>query len=131
MLRCVTRAAALLALALAVCLPATAQAPRKFPDHALRGEIVITQPPELLLNQKTAARLAPGARIRGADNMLVLSGALVGRKLMVHYTLDPSGNLLDVWVLTAAEFARKPWPATPAEAANWQFNPDAQIWRKP
>jgi len=131
MLRCVARAAALLAVALSVCLPAAAQAVRKFPANALRGEILITQPPELLLNQKLAARLAPGARIRGADGMLAMSGALVGKKLAVHYTLDPTGNLLDVWVLTAAEFARQPWPATPAEAATWQFNPDAQVWRKP
>jgi hypothetical protein len=64
--------------------------------------------------------------------MQVMSGALIGRKLVVHYTLDPtSGHLLDVWVLTAQEFARKPWPSTPAEAATWQFNPDAQVWFKP
>ena len=133
MLRCVTRAAALLALAVSasVCLPVQAQAVRKFPANALRGEILITQPPVLLLNQTQAARLAPGARIRGADGMLAMSGALVGKKLVVHYTLDPTGNLLDVWVLTPAEFARQPWPATPAEAASWQFNPDAQVWRKP
>jgi len=131
MLRCVSRAAALLALALTFSFPAAAQAVRKFPANALRGEIVITQPPALVLNQKVAARLAPGARIRGADGMLAMSGALVGKKLVVHYTLDPTGNLLDVWVLTAAEFARQPWPSTPAEAATWQFNPDAQVWRRP
>lgn len=132
MLRCVTQAATLLALAFAFCQPTLAQAVRKFPANALRGDIVITQPPALVLNQKFAARLAPGARIRGADGMQVLSGALVGQRLAVHYTLDPtSGALLDVWILTPAEFARKPWPATPAEAAAWQFNPDAQVWVKP
>jgi hypothetical protein len=46
-----------------VCKAAAAQAPRNFPATALRGEIVITQPPELLLNRQPA-RLAPGARIR-------------------------------------------------------------------
>jgi hypothetical protein len=126
MFRCVTLAATVLALA----LPAAAQAPRKFPANALRGEIVITLPPELQLNQKPA-RLAPGARIRGADNMLQMSGALVGRKFMVHYTLDPGGQLLDVWVLTPAEFAKKPWPVSPEQAAKWSFNPDAQIWSQP
>lgn len=132
MLRCVTRAASLLALAVTFCLPAEAQAVRKFPANALRGEIVITNPPELVLNQNIAARLAPGARIRGVDGMQVMSGALIGRKLAVHYTQDPiSGQLLDIWVLTAQEFARKPWPGTPAEAAAWQFDPDAQIWVKP
>ncbi len=132
MLRCATRAATLLALAFAFCLPAAAQAVRKFPANALRGEIVVTQPPELVLNQKFAARLAPGARIRGANGMQVMSGALVGQRLAVHYTLDPtSGSLLDVWILTPAEFARQPWPATPAEAAAWRFYPDAQVWVKP
>ena len=126
MFRCVTLAATVLALT----VPAAAQAPRKFPGNALRGEIVITQPPEMQLNGH-AGRLAPGARIRGADNMLQMSGALVGRKLSVHYTLDPSGLVLDVWVLTPAEFAKKPWPGTPEQAAKWSFNPDAQVWSQP
>jgi len=132
--RCAPLAALAATLLFALALfapPADAQAVRKFPANALRGEIVITQPPVLMLNQKMAARLAPGARIRGADGMLALSGALVGQRLMVHYTLDPSGNLLDVWVLTPQEYARQPWPSTPAEAAGWSFNPDAQVWVKP
>ncbi len=123
MLRCVSLAA----LSLALALPAAAQAVRKFPANALRGELVVTQPPAVALNGQ-AAQLAPGARIRGADNLVQLSGALVGRKLVVHYTLDVVGNLQDVWVLTPAEFARQPWPVTPAQAAAWRFNADAQIW---
>ncbi len=114
-------------LALTLALPAAAQTARKFPATALRGEIVITQPPQLVLNGQPA-QLAPGARIRGADNLLHLSGTLVGRKLPVNYTLDPMGNLLDVWVLTPAERAVQPWPQTPAQAAAWRFNADAQTW---
>ena len=109
---------------------AAAQAPRNFPATALRGEIVITQPPELLLNQ-SPARLAPGARIRSADNLLLLSGAAVNQRLLVHYTLDLHGHLLDVWVLTPTELARKPWPATPQEAAAWTFDPAGQVWSRP
>ncbi len=109
---------------------AAAQAPRNFPATALRGEMVITQPPELLLNQ-APARLAPGARIRGADNMLLLSGAAVNQRLLVHYTLDLHGHLLDVWVLTPTELARKPWPATPQEAAAWRFDAATQVWSRP
>ncbi len=125
MLRCV------LAAALVACVQTVAaQVPRNFPATALRGEIVITQPPEVLLNQ-VPARLAPGARIRGMDNMLVLSGAAVNLRMPVHYTLDLHGHLLDVWVLTAAELARKPWPVTPQEAASWSFNPDTQLWSRP
>lgn len=126
MLRCAS-----LAVALAACLQtATAQVPRNFPGNALRGEIVVTQPPDLLLN-KQPARLSPGARIRGTNNLLQASGGLIGQRLVVHYTLDNYGLLHDVWVLTPAEFARKPWPVTPQQAAAWQFNPAAQAWTRP
>ena len=126
MLRC-----ALIAATFTVCVSAAvAQAPRNFPASALRGEVVITAPPELLLN-KQPARLAPGARIRAMDNLLVMSGAAVNQRLIVNYTLDLQGQLLDVWILSAAEMARKPWPTTPQEAASWRFNPDAQVWSKP
>lgn len=126
MLRCVLLLAALAATA----LPAAAQLQRNFPATALRGELRLTQPPEALLNSRPA-RLAPGARLRGADGMLVLTGALVGAPLPVHYTLDTSGLVLDVWVLTPAEAARKPWPVTPEQAQTWRFNPDAQTWTRP
>jgi hypothetical protein len=103
---------------------------RPFPPEALRGELVVTAPPEVLLNQKPQ-RLAPGARIRDGANRLVLSGSLVGQKLLVHYTRFPDGQLRDVWLLTAAEAARQPWPRTPAEAAAWRFDPPSQSWTKP
>ena len=126
MLRC-----ALTSATLAVCVSAAvAQAPRNFPATALRGEIVVTAPPELLLN-KQPARLAPGARIRTIDNMLVMSGAAVNQRFMAHYTLDLQGQLLEVWILNPAELARKPWPTTPQEAAAWRFNADTQSWSKP
>ena len=56
-----------------------------------------------------------------------MSAQLVGQKLLVHYTLDPGGQLLDVWVLTAQR-VRAPALAQPRrpQAASWQFNPDAQ-----
>jgi len=126
MFRCVL----LLAALTAASLPAAAQLQRNFPATALRGELRVTQPPEALLN-KRPARLAPGARIRGADNMLVMSGAIVGAPLLVHYTLDTTGLVLDVWVLTPAEAARKPWPVTLEQAQAWRFNPDAQTWTRP
>ena len=126
MLRC-----ALIAATLVVCASAAvAQAARNFPATALRGEIVVTAPPELLLN-KRPARLAPGARIRTVDNMLVLSGAAVNQRLVVNYILDLQGQLLEVWILNPAELARNPWPTTPQEAASWRFNADTQSWSKP
>ena len=126
MLRC----ALLLAALTAAHLPAAAQAQRNFPATALRGELRVTQPPEAQLNNRPA-RLAPGSRIRGADNMLVMSGALIGSPLLVHYTLDTSGLLLDVWLLTPAEAARKPWPASAEQAQRWRFNADTQTWSRP
>jgi len=126
MLRCVSLAA----LAVTLALPAAAQSHRKFPAAALRGELVVTQPPAVLLNGQPT-QLAPGARIRGVDNLVQLSGTLVGRKFVVHYTRDTLGNVQDVWVLTPAELARQPWPTTPAQAAAWRFNPDAQVWTAP
>lgn len=129
MFRCVVLAAAL-ATTLLHAVPAAAQAPRNFPATALRGELVVTDPPNVLVNRQPA-RLAPGARIRGADNLLQMSGAVIGQKLVVLYTLDPLGLVLDVWVLTPAELARKPWPTTPQQAATWAFNPDAQTWSRP
>ncbi len=118
-----------LAAAVLLGLAAAAQA-RPFPPEALRGELVVTAPPEVLLNQKPA-RLAPGARIRDGANRVVLSGSLAGQKLVVHYTRFADGQLRDVWLLTAAEVARQPWPRTPAEAAAWRFDPPSQTWIKP
>jgi hypothetical protein len=125
MYRCVLPA--LLGLTLAAAVPA--QTLRPFPATALRGTLMVVQPPEVQLNGHPA-RLSPGARIRGPDNLLHLSGSLIGQKLLVHFTLEPSGMVHDVWILTAAEAARRPWPATPDEAQQWLFNPAAQTWTR-
>ena len=124
MLRCVLLASALTAIS----FPAAAQ--RTFPPTALRGELVIVQPPDVRLNGKPA-RLAPGARIRNETNMVQLSGSLVGQKRVVHYTIDPQGELHDVWILNASEAAKKPWPTTQREAQTWVFDPTYQRWAKP
>jgi hypothetical protein len=123
--RCVSIAVLGLALSAAV----SAQTSRPFPASALRGALVVVQPPEVQLNGQ-AARLAPGSRIRGTNNMVQMSGSLVGARLLVHYTLDPTGLLQDVWILTPDEAARKPWPSTAAEAQAWSFSPAAQAWTK-
>lgn len=110
---------------------AAATAPlRHFPVNALRGTLQLTQPPEALLNGQ-AARLSPGARLRGANNLLLVSGALVGQPLLVHYTTDTLGQLHQVWVLSAEEAARKPWPTNPDQAQRWRFNPSEQRWTQP
>jgi hypothetical protein len=110
-------------------LVAPAAVLRSFPANALRGDLRITQPPQAVLNGQ-AVQLAPGARIRGADNMMQLSGTLVNQRLLVHYTVDISGQLRDVWVLTPAEAAR-PWPVTAQQAQAWRFDPGTQTWNRP
>ncbi len=109
---------------------AQAQVQRNFPATALRGELVITAPPEVLLNGKPS-RLSPGARIRGEDNMLQMSAALIGRPLKVNYTVDLGGQVHEVWILRAQEVRMRPWPRTAAEASAWQFDPVQQSWSKP
>jgi hypothetical protein len=130
MLRCVASNAVLAIALAAASTAAVAQMSRLFPATALRGELIVTQAPEVQLNGK-AARLAAGARIRGADNLFKVSGAIVGQRLLVHYTFDFAGELQDVWVLTPAEASRQPWPTTLQQAASWSFNPDAQLWSRP
>ena len=87
------------------------------------------QPPEVLLNGQPA-RLAPGARIKGTDNMLVMSGSLIGQKLTVNYMVDTYGLLIDLWLLRPEEVA-KPWPRTLQESATWSYDPIQHVWIKP
>jgi hypothetical protein len=124
MIRCV------LALLLTVAAALPAQAQRTFERNALRGELIVVAPPEARLNG-SPVRLAPGARVRSPQNLLLLSGSLLEQKLLVHYTLDGQGQVQDVWILSAAEAARQPWPRTPAEAQAWIFDPTLQRWSKP
>ena len=112
-----------------MALPAAAQLTRPFPAHALRGTLVVQQPPDITLNNQ-AARLSPGSRIRDSNHMLVLSGALIGQKLVVHYTLESNGLLHNVWLLTPDELARQPWPTTPEQAQRWSFDPGLQTWTR-
>jgi len=138
MLRCASasprrpRLAAALAFAatLTLAAPSFAQQPRNFPATALRGEIAVVQPPEALMNGRPA-RMSPGVRIRSEDNVMLVTGALVNRRLVVHYTVDISGLISEIWILTPSERARVPWPVTREQAAAWAFDPVAQTWTRP
>lgn len=109
---CTRRFAAAAALGfLAACGLAFAQqnpmqTVRPFPPAAQRGVMVVTQPPELILNDK-ADRLSPGARIRGINNMVLMSGSLIGQKYVVNYLREAGGMVQEVWILTDAEAALK------------------------
>lgn len=121
--------AATIALALLTALPACAQL-RSFPAQALRGELQVQMPPEVQLNGEPA-RLAPGVRIRGTNNLIVMSASVAGQPLVVNYTRDTYGLVKDIWVLTESERSREPWPRTAEQAATWAFDPVAQTWSKP
>jgi hypothetical protein len=118
-----------LAAATTTLLPASAiaQAHRNFPQTALRGVIAFTSPSDATLNTKPI-RLAPGARIHGVDNMLVMSGTLAGQRFAANYTLEPNGMLYEIWLLSKEEAKVEPWPQTPQQAAAWSFDYAAQKW---
>ena len=105
-----TRRALLALTGTALCalttLAQAQNAPRTFPANALRGTLVVTQPPAVTMDGK-AAQLSPGARIKSPDNLLVLSSAVVGQTLLVNYTVEPHGMVHDIWILTEAEAAEK------------------------
>lgn len=99
-----TRRTALLALA-ALGLAPAAQAQnlqRQFPAKALRGQLVVQQPPLVTIDGQPA-RLSPGSRIRNTNNTLVLSASLVGQELTVNYLRDGMGLVHEVWILNAVE----------------------------
>ena len=125
--RCLSMALA--AAALAVPALTCAQIMRTLPTNSLRGEVTFGQPPEVLLNGQPM-RLAPGARIRDPQNMLALSGTLIGQKLKVNYTLDSYGLLFNVWILRPDELAKR-WPSTSEQAATWTYDPINFAWIKP
>ena len=96
-------------LLLTTSLPGFTQTldPQRIPPMAAsaqRGVLRVMAPPDVLLDGQPA-RLAPGARIRDRNNLLVVSGALIGQDLVVRYTRDSLGLLHEVWVLTATEAA--------------------------
>jgi len=125
--RCVI--ATTFAVATLASLSAHAQTHRFFPPQTLRGEMVVTQSPDVLVNGQPG-RLSPGARIRGDTNLLVMSGSITGQKNIVHYTLNEGGQVKDVWLLNPVELANKVWPRTVQESATWLFEPGTQTWTR-
>lgn len=131
MTRCAP-AAVMAATLLAACAAPVVDGPppRPFNATALRGDIAFTAPPEVLLNGQPV-RLAPGARVRGPDNMSVLPTQLTGQRIVVNYTQDMLGQPLEVWLLRPSEAAQNPWPRSRAEAQSWVFDAATQTWSRP
>ncbi|MEY3445821.1 MAG: hypothetical protein RIR45_576 [Pseudomonadota bacterium] len=103
--RCIRTHTRISLMAALLCLGSAAMAQptvRPFPPAAERGAMQITAAPDMVLNG-APARLSPGARIRGVDNMLVMSASLTGQKLLVNFVREPLGLVHEVWILNADE----------------------------
>ena len=102
---------ATLALAVGLSAPmsaARAQGPgaqstslRQIPADARYGEFELVAYPEAAIDGK-AMRLAAGAQIRDARNMIALPSTVSGRHPAL-YRLDPTGQLSRVWLLAPDE----------------------------
>ena len=120
---CALALAASTALVTLVPLPTHAQSTeftphvRNFPATALRGEMVVLAPPAITMDGK-ADQLSPGARIRDANNMLVMSGTLINQTLVVNYLRENMGNVHQVWILNSEEIKQKR-PNTEGSWFNW------------
>jgi hypothetical protein len=123
-----SRRLAVLSLLFGLCslwISATAQAQgvtRQFPANVKRGVMTIAAPPEVSING-TAMRLSTGVRIRGPNNLLLMSGALIGQQYAVNYVLEQQGLVRDVWILSQDEVDQLPkgWDTV----TNFVFSSDA------
>ncbi len=96
-----------LLLALAIAGPAHAQdRSRDFPREALRGDMTVTQPPYIEMDDRVT-RLSPGARVLDEGNRLVRPASLLNREVTVNYLLDRRGQVTQAWILTPEEKKEK------------------------
>jgi hypothetical protein len=96
------RAIALIALFLAAS--AFAQL-RTIPQDAKRAKMSPVQERVVEINGKREM-LAPGVRIRDAQNRIIVPNALPANSL-VKYRRDPNGAVHEVWILTPQEAAKR------------------------
>jgi hypothetical protein len=78
---------------------------REAPKDVRPGRLTVTAPPEVTLDGKPD-RLSPGARIRDLNNLVIMSGSVVGKELPVVYRRDAAGLIHEAWVLTPAEYSK-------------------------
>jgi hypothetical protein len=84
-------------------------AERTFPQQARRGEIKAYEYPAMKIGDHVY-RLAPGSRIFNQQNLIIMPASLRVQTAPIMYTLDMSGDLSRVWLLTGEEAARLPVP---------------------
>jgi hypothetical protein len=106
-------------------VPSTAVAQgiqRSAPKDVVPGRLVVTAPPQITMDGKPQ-QLSPGSRIRDLNNMLVLSGGIVGKTVPVVYRRDAAGLVHEVWILTAEEYSKLGGAGATGSAEGYQrFN---------
>ncbi len=80
-----------------------AVAARDFPADATRARFSVIQYPIVKLGKYTM-RLAPGAQVRDESNQIIMAPSLSGSYHSL-FTLDRSGEVFRVWILTDDEVA--------------------------
>ena len=76
---------------------------RTIPPTAIPASMDIGLYPNIRLNGKDA-RLAPGARVYDTNNLIVTPASLSG-SYPVRFELEPGGEVIRAWILTAEEYA--------------------------
>ena len=85
---------------------------RTLPEDAKRGTLSHLRDNLVSLDGRQT-KLAPGAQIRGANNLILVPTALP-KDSLVKYQLNGSGELFRAWVLTTDETAAKDKPSPPS-----------------
>ena len=80
---------------------------RNFPHDVMRAKIAFVAPPQVLVDGREEF-LAPGVRVRNEQNLLALTGSLLGRIHTVNYLRDPAGLIREIWLLSPDEAAMMP-----------------------
>ncbi len=88
-------------LLLAGCASAAFAQLRTLPKAAERGEIRHVQGMTITLDG-TERRLAPGAQVRDATNLIIMPAAIPAGAL-AKYIVDKDGMVFRVWILTPDE----------------------------
>jgi hypothetical protein len=101
---------------------------RTLPEDAKRGTLSHIRDNLVSLDGRQT-KLAPGAQIRGANNLILVPTALP-KDSLVKYQLNGSGELFRAWVLTTEETAAKDKSAPPAAGID-AGRPFSEIVPKP
>ncbi|MEB0139385.1 MULTISPECIES: hypothetical protein [unclassified Undibacterium] len=96
--------AALFVLA-AVPVQAQVAHERQFKQNAKLGVLDMSAYPAVTMDG-VARRLSPASRIFSVQNLIQLPATISGNALVVAYTVNPYGDLDQIWILTQAEIAK-------------------------